>query len=442
MACVRVGFVSSLCVTVLCSLVFTHVAAARPRGDRCVASPDGVVLHHPSGAACGDAERETRVKAQRRQRGETNAFQRSAQIPPANPFVPGDLAARQGRGPWQPAEPGTRMLYRHSKKRTLYAGPHLAGKFVYRGDRSEEFLAAPSGMGGATVEIRTTDRLIGDSGVGDVHETQRHYVIPGATHYRSIASEMAVRGKRVVVRQPEASELLVKGAEPGEPWPAGVEVIDGLAFEREGELMGVQGVDTPLGRFERCLVVRYTGKLMKPGLSPLGDGTRVKAGTLVTTEWIARGVGRVQSKQEGELELGPVRDMPGRLTFEARSQLHQVQRLADRRDQNPAAALDKSAKARAVAGLGEGSWRLSLDSDLPLGTKLPMDVIRLLPDAKVSLAKGTRVYASCSYAVAADMLTIRCRHPETFQKMAFDLIVSPGARVLTTAVGSQYTREE
>jgi len=407
----------------------------------CVFSPDGVVLHRPGGAPCGNDERAERVRVRARQSGAKTDFDSPGRIPPADPRVPVDARALAGSGPWLPSEPGTRALFRRTLARTLYAGPHLSARFHYRGDRIEEVFTAPSGFADARVEIRVTDRLVGERGLADISATQRHYVVPHPSHFEPVASEMAVRGKRTRVRQPEGSAPLVQGAKPGEPWDAGVAVIDGLAFERRAEVLGVQDVETPAGRFEKCLVVRYTGRLMRPGLSPLGDGVRVKSGRVVTTEWIARGVGRVQVREDGELRLGPVDDMPGRLTFEGLGQLAQLQRPAHAR---AAAGVPAAPAPQPATPWKDKRFKLDFDPALPLGTALPDDRVGFRADGRVEfVARGRRV-ALCEAEARPgphDLLRLRCRDLESATEMRFDFVVSPDGRRLTSASGSQYLLE-
>jgi len=201
----------------------------------------------------------------------------------------------------------------------------------------------------------------------------------------------------------------------------------------------VQSIDTELGRFEKCLVVRYNSRLVRQGGSPIGDGARVTSGKLVTTEWIARGLGTVRTKQQGQLQLIDPSGAPGRLVSESRSSIFQYQRLADRRDAKPVAAPDIGVKIQADLAWATGSWRLSYDPLVPLGLTLPMDVIRFRPDGKVELAKRTRVYASCPFAVYGDVLSVQCRSRRR-DLYIFDLVINPDGRTLTTAMGSQYTR--
>jgi hypothetical protein len=241
------------------------------------------------------------------------------------------------------------------------------------------------------------------------------------------------------VPQPARSKVLAADLSRGTKWHAGTHFVEGLEFEREGEVMGVQSIDTETGRFEKCLVVRYTSQLVRKGSSPMGDGARVTGGKLVTTQWYARGLGLVRSKQKGSLRLMDSFGIPGRLGIEMKSSIFQYQRLADRRDSEPVAALDVGVKSEPDLSWAKGSWRLAYDPHVPVGLGLPMDVIRFRPDGKVELAKRTRVYASCPFAVYGDMLSVQCRSRKR-DLYIFDLVIDPDRKVLTTAMGSQYNR--
>lgn len=67
--------------------------------------------------------------------------------------------------------------------------------------------------------------------------------------------------------------------------------------------MGRQTIETEAGRFEGCLVVRYTGVLAKRGRSEIAGIGLPTGGRVTTTEWYARGVGLVRSKRSGTIDL-------------------------------------------------------------------------------------------------------------------------------------------
>jgi hypothetical protein len=427
-------FFAAVC---LVSLGLPQATAANTALDACVysVSVDGLLLHAPPGADCARSSQEPEPD------GDSGlAF--ATEIPPGNPFVPSDPHPRLGRGPWQPVEIGTRILYRSSLKRSLYSGDQLTRVIRYRGDRSDEVLAAGDGYGAARHEVRTTVRLSGEIGAGNIHETQRHFVVPGDLGPALEVSEVATAGARRMVRQPPGVLLYSADARPKERWRAGTHYVDGLEFSRRGEVLGLQDIETKLGRFEKCLVVRYTSRLARAGVSPLAGNAPVSDARLVETQWYARGLGLVFSQSKGELRLNHGDGVPGRVVFESRSQIHQYQRLADQRDTVPVAALDVGAKVRPGIEWVKGSWRLSLDRNQPVGEPLPMDVMRIRPDGKVDLSKRTRVYDSCPYAVSGDILTVRCENTRQPEPLVFDLVISPDRQILTTAMGSQYSRSE
>ena len=164
---------------------------------------------------------------------------------------------------------------------------------------------------------------------------------------------------------------------------------------------------------------------------------------MVTTEWIARGVGRVQVRQEGELLLGEVDGMPGRLTFEGLGQLDQLQRRASARHEGRPAAPDRG--ARAENPFHGGSFKLSLDPALPLGAPLPKDRVQFRKDGSVELVSHGRRVAMCEHKThpsQRDRLRLTCRELSSAQQKSFDFVASRDRRTLTSASGSQYTRAE
>jgi len=62
-------------------------------------------------------------------------------------------------------------------------------------------------------------------------------------------------------------------------------------------VLGVQDAQTPLGLFERCLVVRIQGKIAGV-IEANGNRMEVPEGSFTATEWYAPGVGPVLIKEE------------------------------------------------------------------------------------------------------------------------------------------------
>ncbi len=203
--------------------------------------------------------------------------------------------------------------------------------------------------------------------------------------------------------------------------------------------MGRQTIETEAGRFEGCLVVRYTGVLAKRGRSEIAGIGLPTGGRVTTTEWYARGVGLVRSKRSGTIDLTLRDGAPGKLYFEHDSGLYQYQIRADQWEIAPLAALAADIPFRPGAGWAIGDWRLGLDPNIPLSVPLPMDVVRFRLDGKVDLSKRTRVYASCPYAVYGDILTLNC---SVFgESLVRSTCFSTARSILTNSLGGQYSKK-
>jgi len=109
--------------------------------------------------------------------------------------------------------------------------------------------------------------------------------------------ELDFDGERYSLEYPKPAVALQEGARPGRRWHVSTEQIAGLKGETWGEVVGVQDARTPAGLFEKCLVVRYTGTvegtMVVPGAGPMS----ISNGRVELTEWHARGIGLVLSKE-------------------------------------------------------------------------------------------------------------------------------------------------
>ena len=91
----------------------------------------------------------------------------------------------------------------------------------------------------------------------------------------------------------------VKG---GMSWKVGTLELNGLMVEMQGKILGLQAARTPVGAFERCLKVRYTGALS--GMIELDDGRLpVRNGQMDMTHWFATGVGLVMAEETVRMDL-------------------------------------------------------------------------------------------------------------------------------------------
>ena len=203
---------------------------------------------------------------------------------------------------WMPAQVGTHKVFVHRTDRTLSSAGTELGSERFIGTREERVLAAPAGFAGATAELRVTTHTRSAES-GEEREEQQFFVSPTPSAYQVHAARMQANGQTYLVRYPRPAQLLEEGAEPGRKWHVSTEDVAGLRGETWGEVVGLQDARTPAGLFENCLVVRYTaamsGRVEVAGAGPMD----VVDGKVVATEWHARGVGLVLSKEVLEEKL-------------------------------------------------------------------------------------------------------------------------------------------
>lgn len=217
----------------------------------------------------------------------------------AGPAARGQVA---GQRDWMPLEASNRWSYKTQSERVLrmpqgsvptqLTGRHVtevtrrlggssdAFEIVQRGERRDAAGAAESG-----VETLLVSRVDG------------RLVLAGGD-----ADSIPVRILRPVT-------LFPAQAGPGVRWDAGRLVSQGLDFDLQGEVLGLEDVTTPAGRFARCLKIRFTGKI-GGGLDVEGLSLTVDGGTTETLEWYAADVGMV--KQVTRFQI-PVRLPDGQL---------------------------------------------------------------------------------------------------------------------------------
>jgi hypothetical protein len=90
---------------------------------------------------------------------------------------------------------------------------------------------------------------------------------------------------------------------PGLEYDAGRLLTRGIEVDMRGEVVGLEDVTTPAGRFRRCLVLRLTGAIT--GAVEPGSGVRVviESGTVDTREWYCDGVGLVKTRIQMESQM-------------------------------------------------------------------------------------------------------------------------------------------
>ena len=227
---------------------------------------------------------------------------------------------------WMPLEVGAHKTFVHRQDRTITSHGESFGDERWVGTREERVLPAPAGIEGATAELRVTTRI--GSAAGEQVEVQRLFVSPTASAYQIHASELEAAGQRYAIHYPQAAIVLREGARVGERWHVSSEEVAGLKGDTWGEVIGLQDARTPAGLFEQCLVVRYTVELSGT-IGVEGAGTfEVTDGTMVVTEWYAKGVGMVLSKEQMKETLVGADGTEIVATMEAQSSLKQIEGMS------------------------------------------------------------------------------------------------------------------
>jgi len=242
----------------------------------------------------------------------------------ATMLAAGPAAADSGQ--WMPLEIGAHKTFVHRQDRTLRSHGESLGDERWVGTREEEVLRASDGIEGVTAELRVTTRVASEA--GEQVELQRMFVSPTASAYRIHSSELEANGQRYAVVYPRPAVVLREGARVGERWHVSSEEVAGLEGDTWGEVVGLQDARTPAGLFEQCLVVRYTVELSGT-LQVDGAGSfDVTDGTMVVTEWHAKGFGMVLAKEQLSEKLVGTDGTEIVATMEAESALTHVEGLS------------------------------------------------------------------------------------------------------------------
>jgi len=200
---------------------------------------------------------------------------------------------------WMPVEVGRSWRYVYARERSRAVDGGATQVEHVRGTLSEVIVRRSPELGSRTVELHT--RLDGQSDGPDaaIIESSRTFLTSKGANARVYALEVSdpLAGRKELVHYEKPLELLRSGVAIGQKWPVGIRRASGVQTEIEGEVLGVQSAQTPAGLYEKCLVVRYTGRIA--GVTDAyGSRIEIPSGELVSTEWYAPGVGRVLIKRE------------------------------------------------------------------------------------------------------------------------------------------------
>ena len=207
----------------------------------------------------------------------------------------------------QPLEPGRRWTYTYVRERTRGEPGGKPEVESFRGTLVDQIVGVASSFGPDAVELRSTLRGQAETTRGEAETESKPVVLErrtsletadGGHGYRvlGIEAEDPLSGRQRSRFEPPLRQLIGE-REVGKRWLVGEVDIGGLRTRIEGEVLGTQDAKTPAGVYERCLVVRYSGKL-SGRVDAFGSSIEVRDGSVVATEWYAPGVGVVLAKEE------------------------------------------------------------------------------------------------------------------------------------------------
>ncbi len=227
-------------------------------------------------------------------------------------------------GNWLPTTPGARSTYVYIRERSRAVEGQAAEVEKLRGTRIDEVAARDPGTSDDVIRIDSKLHAKSSKTNGEVIETHTSFYRVTGTRVELVAERSAdpTSATDVMTRYDVPLSILESNAEPGQRWQVGVRSQRDLHTNLEGEVLGVQAVETPAGHFEQCLVIRLTGQISGV-VEAYGTRMEVPSGDITITRWYAPGAGLVLAKEERSqtlvLEDGTQMNYSERTQFALRS---------------------------------------------------------------------------------------------------------------------------
>ncbi len=213
-------------------------------------------------------------------------------------------------------------VYVRERTRTLAGGEPKVEKT--RGTRFDEISALAPEFGEGVVRVQSKLRAQAAVGRVEAIEERAGFYRAAASSYHLVAEQTTdpTSGIASLVHYEAPLSVIEAGAQPGQRWKVGIRSRGDLHTDLDGEVLGLQDVQTPHGLYERCLVIRLTGQISGV-VEAYGSRIEVPSGDFSVTEWYAPGVGRVLVKEKLEqmlvLEDGSTVEYSERTQFALRS---------------------------------------------------------------------------------------------------------------------------
>lgn len=188
---------------------------------------------------------------------------------------------------WLPIDVGRHWTYDYVRQ-SVRTNAGRSKTEQLQGQLTEKIHRIATEFPGGVVELESTLELRRDESAPASIERRRHFLQNRGRHHWEVAratfDSTASRFRHEVFDPP-----LERTSPPGSgdsTWSIGVWDTEAGRAEFFGEVLGLQDTGVPAGRFERCLVVKYSADLPGDADTP--------PGRMEVREWYAAGVGRVR----------------------------------------------------------------------------------------------------------------------------------------------------
>lgn len=168
-----------------------------------------------------------------------------------------------------------------------------------RGTRIDEITGLAPELGAGVVRMLSTSRQRSSKSPNELSETHTGYYRAAGSSFQLVAEQAPNSNSEIgaVMQYDVPLHVLEAAAQPGQRWSIGVRSQQDLHTNLEGEVLGVQDVETPQGPFKGCLVIRLKGQISGV-IEAYGSRMEVPSGDYSVTQWYAPGVGLVLAKEE------------------------------------------------------------------------------------------------------------------------------------------------
>ncbi|MCP5042956.1 MAG: hypothetical protein GY944_18180, partial [bacterium] len=157
---------------------------------------------------------------------------------------------------WTPTQTGQRWTYAYVRERSRALEGTQPEVEKLRGTRVDEVASKAVEYGEDVVRVHSVLRAKSAQSPNEITEEHTGFYRTADTSFELVAEKNPdpTSAVEVLVRYDVPLTLLESSAQPGQRWKVGVRSQGDVHTDLEGEVLGVQDVETPAGLFEQCLV--------------------------------------------------------------------------------------------------------------------------------------------------------------------------------------------